>query len=328
MYGKPGHNEDKARQRNIYAKKHLQNDLDVQKDMERVHLQTIRNEKIRLQKELERMRNKGQYMVKRHGPTNHTQRLLKLRLTTTEQQQNPLGDDGQDTEQGSRVRSGLPEINQSKKKKPKGSSQNMTMEERLILRRRKEAEKMQDALVAKVGKLAEDFKKSSKTGMPLPRQRSVSPVRHLDVPRQTAGSPTSKSDSYYESRRVNRTRSKQNARSSIGDVDLSEAKNSVARRLLKSESTEAMENGDKERKPPNVLPENELPQNAEDLVFDQDLFAPDGHVRTIHLLPDPEEAFKEAKKARYLRWKGGHPNEKELTVDEMFGELGPGTELE
>ncbi|XP_072016389.1 uncharacterized protein [Amphiura filiformis] len=325
MYkGTPGRSEDKARQRNIYAKKHLQNDLQAQKDMERAHLQTIRKEKIQLQKELERMHNKGQYMVKRHGHSNHTQRLLKLRLTS-EQVQDPQGESGeQEQDNGSRL--GLPEIKLPKDMK-KTSNGKLTMEERVKARRRQEAEKKQEALVAKVGKLAEDFKDKNSQDLPLRRQSNVSPIQRHLTPRQD-GAQTAKSDGYVtESRRLNRTKSKQNARSSIGEVDFTEAKNSVARRLLKSESVEGITGEDTNgRKISHVLPietatKDVLSQNIEDLVFDQEIFAPDGHVRTVHLLPDPEEAYREAKKARYLRWgKGSNPMEKELTVGEIFGD--------
>ena len=334
MYGKSASKaEDKARQRNIYAKKHLQNDLDVQRDMERVHLTTIRHEKIKLQKELERMRNKGQYMVKRHGISNHTQRLLKLRFTSDQKDNsnaNQIENIIEDQENKKRTRLGLPEINGPERRKSTGND-GMTMEQRVILRRRKEAEQMQEALVARVGQLADEFKaKNADTSL---RRRSVSPVMRDSLTVKRDGSMTAKSDGYNDEIR-RRARARLNNRSSITDVDINEAKNSIARRLLKSDSQQALEGSNPEeetvtRKVSHVLPiegankktpeTNALPKNAEDLVFDQEVFAPDGHVRTVHLLPNTEEAFREAKKARYLRMKGSTgPHGQELTVDEIF----------
>ena len=55
-----------------------------------------------------------------------------------------------------------------------------------------------------------------------------------------------------------------------------------------------------------------------DMVFDQDTYAPDGSLRTVHMLPDPKESFEEAKKARYLRWRGPREGDVELTVNEIF----------
>ena len=333
MYGKNASKaEDKARQRNIYAKKHLQNDLDVQRDMERVHLTTIRHEKIKLQKELERMRNKGQYMVKRHGISNHTQRLLKLRFTSdqTDDNANQVENIIEDQENQKRTRLGLPEIGGPERRKSAGND-GMTMEQRVILRRRKEAEKMQEALVARVGQLADEFK--AKNGDVSLQRRSVSPVKHDSLTVRRDSSMTAKSDGYNDEIR-RRARARLNNRSSITDVDLNQAKNAIARRLLKSDSLHALEGSNSEeetvtRRVSHVLPiegankktpeKNALPQNAEDLVFDQETFAPDGHVRTVHLLPNTEEAFREAKKARYLRMKGSEgPNGQELSVDEIF----------
>ncbi|XP_003724276.1 uncharacterized protein LOC100891419 [Strongylocentrotus purpuratus] len=57
-----------------------------------------------------------------------------------------------------------------------------------------------------------------------------------------------------------------------------------------------------------------------DIVFDQQKYAPDGALRTVHMLPPADNAFSQARQARYLRWRD--PNEtnreRELTVSEIF----------
>lgn len=329
-------NEDKARQRNIYAKRHLQNDLDAQREMERAHLQTIRNEKIRLQRELERMKNKGQYMVKRHGISNHTQRLLKLRFSNDPSlsQDAEDGIDGVDQDDENRV--GLPDIDPSKKKSGKmvtNQELRMTREDRVREHRRKEAAKRQEELVARVGKLADDFKEKQQqqdvngdvVGGYTRRRRSMVSLDNADA--KSEGAQTSKSDGFYTvppHRRGGTTRGTKMRTSSIVDVSLTDAKSSVARRLLPSEATQRDDGDNQTRKISNhVIPmgltgANKTVSKAEDLIFDQDMFAPDGQVRTVHLLPDAGEAFREAKKARYLRTIGGNAMDTELSVDEMF----------
>ncbi|XP_063966841.1 uncharacterized protein LOC135156908 [Lytechinus pictus] len=63
----------------------------------------------------------------------------------------------------------------------------------------------------------------------------------------------------------------------------------------------------------------EIIENPE-IVFDQEKYAPDGALRTVHMLPTGDNAFSQARQARYLRWRD--PNElnkeKELTVSEIF----------
>ncbi|CAH1787269.1 unnamed protein product [Owenia fusiformis] len=53
-------------------------------------------------------------------------------------------------------------------------------------------------------------------------------------------------------------------------------------------------------------------------IFDVESYNPDGTLRTLHTLPDQDDAFEEARKARYLRTKERTEKDRELTVTEIF----------
>ena len=55
-----------------------------------------------------------------------------------------------------------------------------------------------------------------------------------------------------------------------------------------------------------------------ELQFDDEKYAADGALRTVHMLPEPSaESFAEAKRARYLRWRDPEV-EKELDICDIF----------
>ncbi|XP_053325280.1 coiled-coil domain-containing protein 190-like [Spea bombifrons] len=56
----------------------------------------------------------------------------------------------------------------------------------------------------------------------------------------------------------------------------------------------------------------------EKYIFDEETFAPDGGLRTLHTMPDLMVSLKEAKKARYIRHRHKLDSEKELSVHEVF----------
>ncbi|XP_071011234.1 coiled-coil domain-containing protein 190-like [Oncorhynchus clarkii lewisi] len=49
-----------------------------------------------------------------------------------------------------------------------------------------------------------------------------------------------------------------------------------------------------------------------------DVLAADGRPRTLHLLPDFNQSLAEARKARYIRYRGRPPCERELSITEIF----------
>ncbi|XP_018428780.1 PREDICTED: coiled-coil domain-containing protein 190 [Nanorana parkeri] len=53
-------------------------------------------------------------------------------------------------------------------------------------------------------------------------------------------------------------------------------------------------------------------------LFDEEIYAPDGVLRTQHTMPDFMESLEEAKHARYIRHKVKPDSEKELSVAEIF----------
>ncbi|XP_073673205.1 uncharacterized protein [Garra rufa] len=52
--------------------------------------------------------------------------------------------------------------------------------------------------------------------------------------------------------------------------------------------------------------------------FPSEILAPDGHLRTVHTLPNFAQALAEARKARYIRYRGQPLCERELTIREIF----------
>ncbi|KAM9324536.1 coiled-coil domain-containing protein 190 [Gastrophryne carolinensis] len=53
-------------------------------------------------------------------------------------------------------------------------------------------------------------------------------------------------------------------------------------------------------------------------LFDEEIYAPDGGLRSCHTMPDLMESLEKAKQARYIRHKHKPESEKELTIGEIF----------
>ncbi|XP_063796334.1 coiled-coil domain-containing protein 190-like [Pseudophryne corroboree] len=53
-------------------------------------------------------------------------------------------------------------------------------------------------------------------------------------------------------------------------------------------------------------------------IFDEEIYAPDGALRTLHTMPDFMDSLEEAKSARYIRHKIKPEAEKELSLGEIF----------
>ena len=75
--------------------------------------------------------------------------------------------------------------------------------------------------------------------------------------------------------------------------------------------------------PKRTKPKHRPRQNAnkgQDLSvgFDQVTYNPDGSLRTVHVLPDPDASFREARKARYIRNRGPEWEERALSVSDIF----------
>ncbi|KAM3915654.1 LOW QUALITY PROTEIN: coiled-coil domain-containing protein 190 [Leptodactylus fuscus] len=56
----------------------------------------------------------------------------------------------------------------------------------------------------------------------------------------------------------------------------------------------------------------------EKITFDEEIYAPDGGLRTLHTMPDFMDSLEEARHARYIRHRVKPESEKELSVDEIF----------
>lgn len=54
------------------------------------------------------------------------------------------------------------------------------------------------------------------------------------------------------------------------------------------------------------------------VIFDEEIYAPDGGLRTLHTMPDFMDSLEEAKHARYIRHRVKPDSEKELSVGEIF----------
>ena len=52
--------------------------------------------------------------------------------------------------------------------------------------------------------------------------------------------------------------------------------------------------------------------------YDPEVYNADGSIRTVHNLPDFDQSYEQAKKARYIRSKDNKERETELTVKQIF----------
>lgn len=58
--------------------------------------------------------------------------------------------------------------------------------------------------------------------------------------------------------------------------------------------------------------------SSDEIVFDADMYNPDGSLRMVHRMGNADDRFREAKKARYLRTREALERERELTLGEIF----------
>uniref|UniRef100_A0A8C3SBL0 Uncharacterized protein n=1 Tax=Chelydra serpentina TaxID=8475 RepID=A0A8C3SBL0_CHESE len=124
-----------------------------------------------------------------------------------------------------------------------------------------------------------------------PARAVQSPLQHQTCNRDVLDDAGQESSGRHESPS---TRTQAKAASSITDINLSDLRHSVARRLSLSAN-----------------PAEKEETNA---------YAPDSsHLRTTHSRPGFLELYAEARNARYIRHKGIPASEKELSLQEIFG---------
>ncbi|XP_038267892.1 coiled-coil domain-containing protein 190 [Dermochelys coriacea] len=136
------------------------------------------------------------------------------------------------------------------------------------------------------------------------------------------------------------------AASSITDINLSDLRYSIARRLnisanlAEQEETSSqgelgtgptllphgqaeardVDGSDTMPKPTSCTERRKPSLGHEKLSSDTDVYAPDSsHLRSMHSRPGFLELYAEARKARYIRHKGIPASEKELSLQEIFG---------
>lgn len=402
--------EDKAQKHNARVGRMLTKELDTQRDMERMHLQTIRKEKIRLQKELERVRTKGQYMVQRK-PTSRNKRLLQARFNSQSSLESGLNVDAErDLSRSPSVahktytvstNTGLPRLSagldneafpmeSEYRSRANGYDSYIHRKQLNQQRHRMELVEEQNSLNARI----EEFTRSltpqnSKTTSPpdrLKNDASYEEIITLGDKDSAQSTSSSVSNGSYKQQR------KKSRQMTIADYDVNQAKHSVAKRLLsdgkESDDVKSDQSKDGVGIPPirtnkklfrrstqvalldrdqvnkysqqgnnehevkghdantetknqgtkdNSTRENEVQMNLKgvgantrrqvleiienpEFKFDEEKYAPDGELRTVHMLPDSDEAFEEAKRARYLRWRDPKETskERELSIGAIF----------
>ncbi|PIK61987.1 hypothetical protein BSL78_00998 [Apostichopus japonicus] len=406
--------EEKAYKHNKRAGRLLAQELDAQRDMERMHLETIRKEKIRLQKELEKVRNKGQYLVGRKPPITKGTRLLQSRYASQSnidpsQSLNIDSSDRHLTTSPVNRQSGLPRLQSGQvieesaleteyRSRRNGYDQVVNKKQLNHQRQRVELEMEQNFLNARVEQFTRSLtpqtlhKSSQPEGKGVEKEEGQISYEEIITLNGDDGNKSMKSSSSIDSLKPKRKKSRQ---MTIADYDVNQAKTSVAKRLLsegednrttggqgvvpslvnnkkkllrrrstqiglvnrdevnkyaqlESQNSSSVSQGNvpdeeqtkdrkyKDKKEMNNR-DSEVQLNLKgvgantrrqvlqiienpDLQFDDDRYAPDGELRTVHMLPDQEEAFEEARHARYLRWRNPKEmaKEKELSVGDIF----------
>ncbi|CAK8673704.1 unnamed protein product [Clavelina lepadiformis] len=59
-------------------------------------------------------------------------------------------------------------------------------------------------------------------------------------------------------------------------------------------------------------------EEEDNLIFDTDLYAPDGRIRMVHMMPEFQQAFREARQTRYVRTKEKRDIETQLSASQIF----------
>ncbi|XP_077986815.1 uncharacterized protein LOC144441151 [Glandiceps talaboti] len=433
-----------ARRRNRFAENQKNNELDTQKELERLHIETMKKERRRLENELSKIRNKGQYMVKR--PSNMSNQAVNFTLRHSGPMYGSKNNPAlSSTWHGNPNHAKATGASSKRKTSRAGVSDPTYRSERRASRRK----------VSNITQPMNGSHPGEKTSTPEQKQDETTSNGSAVTSDVTSDSPISRVKEANTTPRVHRSsiiivsgddtpRRPSRKSLSIFDLDMNEARDSVAKRLLsdeaksdspvssprsssprsvpsaparelsmvpeeptskpsvippisgtlqptdtvavskdvKEESTgekkgeEALKTVTEEQKAddesgvtgsanePTPESENQVanPESeekdesgprsgtptkrktskeedseitaedrAQDLrrmqqmlenpnqMFDQGKYAPDGGLRTIHLLPDSDEAFEEAKKARYLRGKDWAGTETELSINEIFG---------
>ncbi|KAM7162918.1 coiled-coil domain-containing protein 190 [Macrochelys suwanniensis] len=172
-----------------------------------------------------------------------------------------------------------------------------------------------------------------------PTRAVQSPLQHQTCNRDVLDDAGQESSGRHGS---TSTRTQTKAASSITDINLSDLRHSVARRLSISANPAEKEETSSQGElgtGPTVLPHGQaearrdtMPKPTscterrkpslgyEKLSSDTDAYAPDSsHLRPTHSRPGFLELYAEARKARYIRHKGIPASEKELSLQEIFG---------
>ncbi|XP_070531706.1 proteoglycan 4-like [Ptychodera flava] len=420
---------EEARRRNKYAETQKNHELGAHKELERLHLETMKKERRRLEQELSKIRNKGQYMVKR--PPNASNQAVNFTLrqsgSTYASKTNAglagtwHGSPNYAKPTGAKRRSSKPEIvprerRMSRRRASNASSQKQIANGKASTEKTGTPEQQKEA--------PETDSKESSQSSELSTESPITRVKEANsTPRVHRSSIIIISESDEPTPRKPAKKTKE---VSIFDLNIHDARDSVAKRLLsqdeeiseaniatprtaspkpavsstpvvlesvpeeppkappavppintsKTETEEKVKEDSKEEgkvdqdkekgeensteggtkqdtagdapkdpEPSSKTPppeDEKQPEGAEDddpttaenrardlkrvqemlenptQVFDQGKYAPDGGLRTIHLLPDADEAFEEAKKARYLRGKDWAGTETELSINEIF----------
>ena len=406
--------DDYYRQRTAMASRRVRRESDARRDLERIHLMTIRREKMRLQDELDRVR------VNRHNTTaTKNAKLLSNRFGAARPESSR--DDGRRGTRGDMTNASQREKQpyRGRKLQSTGTSGQLLPPElpqigvmpspikgELDFRRRtdefrdpntkinelKKSEGIQKSLLSlKVDKFNRSLSPVSPIRRsPLSRSPIHSPTARPEARDGGHGSPDSDIDTRATFPPQSRRKSK---RTSISNFDVTDAKQSINKRLIPQETDDVINNeqgnnrtdeplpfiGQTAQAPqprrPNIIrresqvailerndlkknkyaptsntsPTNNSPNSQTNskktaeadltisilgrdakrvkeiienpqFVFDQEKYAPDGSLRTVHMLPDADTAYSQARTARYLRWRD--PNEmeydKELTINEIF----------
>ncbi|XP_071802490.1 uncharacterized protein [Asterias amurensis] len=382
--------EDRALQRNSFARRHLDANLEVQQSMEKMHLQTIRNEKMKLQRELEKMRGRGRgnqrILGRRHtaSMSSNTARLTQLRLNKDPNER--FKGQGQSFNGGNRslkisgratsptpgatgepntARAPMEAVGRGRHhtvelpsiipggRSPRSGYHNRQepggedyIREQHMLEHKRNLNKKQEELQARMEKFGDDLGQKHRDTTTNGETRR-SPSERSDTKSDdgiTVSSDPSASFPPSQPHSTDTPLSSRQRSNSFSEYDLKSVKNSITKRLVGDEKTptdptdasttespqfnrttstvsSVTGNAKLRKKKTSVGSDSKqkgIPLNF-DMVFDQDTYAPDGSLRTMHMLPDPMETFEEAKKARYLRWRGPKEDDIELTVNQIFG---------
>ncbi|XP_033119216.1 uncharacterized protein LOC117118661 [Anneissia japonica] len=328
-------NEEKAKTKNMFANRSLQSNLERERGIEKMHMETIRREQVMLQKELQKVRTKGQYLNGNRPVVRQPNRLRHIGYRHERRNKATEGAGAQLSDKANNTDSGFPSINVTSKqlsakstplqreydKKMQLLQKESNREQAISQRRLNEMSRRQEKLVARVADLAEGLKHATTSG------------------KETASfAKGGKYDKKQSERKMSHQEKVASNLKTLPSIFSSPIPNKVslsdspqtARRLeapILANATPALtgnslHNGQESNVNTQAMVADIIANPT--LWFDQHKYAPDGGLRTIHLLPDSDDTFHEAKKARYLRWKDPQSANKELSVGEIFAQTKKG----